>query len=254
MTRLTIAQAEEADFDLNQIKKLTPYLNDIKYKKAFSGKTKETLLSARQRAFAWYYTYNGNIKADAYRRAFYSRKNEKSGLLEYDKSYEKKYKGKTPFQQRLTVEAGGLFSKPYIAEAISRIRTELMRNIKTDVPQTMIEQLFIQATYDPSVFVNHDGSPAFKDWKDIPEKYRCVVKGIEKKYYGKDADTSSIVLKLADREEARKHLLKIVPDLLLPDKHVLIHKTIDGDGKEIGIDTSKMTDEALRETFKNLGE
>jgi hypothetical protein len=231
------ASQYEIDFSPQQIKKLTPYLDNI----VVPSKNKKTItyLTLKHRAFAWYYVFNSNNKADAYRRAFCSTYNSKKQILEINQ--------KEQSNQRCAIEGNNKYRKEYIQQAIQKIREKLEEEISMDVPQGIIEQLQIMCTFDPAMFYNADGTIKFKNWKEIPEKYRCCVESMEVKYYGKGEDEKQvIVLKLCSRDKAREALLKIIPGLLLPEKKNIQYTTLDKDGNEVGFDPSNYTDEELK--------
>jgi hypothetical protein len=237
---------------LYHIKELTPYLDDITY---IDNTRKPHPISLKMRGFAWYYVYNGNHKSDAHSRSAYGKLNKKTGKIEIDKEIIKKHndKGQYTWGHKIAIEAGRLYNKPYIQESIRRIQEEFIKTIKLMVPQSIVEQLHIQATYDPSMFIDIDGSPCYKKLTDIPQKYRCCVEGIETKYYGRNADKKVVSIKLVDRDKARKHLLRMIPEhMLAPEKITLIHKTVDVNNKEIGFDISKLSDQEIIEKYKEL--
>lgn len=214
----------EIDFNHMQIKEMTPYLDDIKvsYGKYSRG------LTIRQRAFCWYCVWGDN-KLSAFEKAYGRKIKKNSTNVVYIES-----------------------DKPHIKEAIKRIRENVQRQIKESLPSQLCEQLVIQAMYDPSMFFNPDGSVAFKNWNEIPKKYRCCVQGIKTKAYGKDGDTIITTIELADREVARKYLIKMFPGLVGPDKIDVVHRTVDKDGNEVGIDFSKASDEELERRIIEL--
>lgn len=231
------ASQYEIEFSQQQIKKLTPYLDKI----VVPSKNKKSImyLTLKQRAFAWYYVFNSNNKTDAYRRAYCATYNTKKQILEIDQ------KGQS--NQRCAVEGGNIYRKEYIQQAIQKIREKLEEEISMDVPQSIIEQLQIMCTFDPAMFYNEDGTVKFKNWAEIPEKYRCCVEGMEVKHYGRGEDEKTvIVLKLCSRDKAREALLKIIPGLLLPEKKNIQWSTLDKDGNEVGFDPSNFTDEELK--------
>lgn len=222
----------EIDYPPHLIKHLTPYLDDVTY----VINNKEKPIKLYMRCYAWYYVHNGGNKTDAYRRANFSiYNNGKRKLIP---------------QQNIstsTVTTGGnrMYGYRYIQECIALIREEITSKIKADMPTSLLEQLRIQATYDPSMFINPDGSPAFSTWNEIPEEYRCCIEGISTSRYGKNYDIEKTVIKLVDRSQAREKLLKLAPGLLEPDIVHIKHTTIDEDGKEVGFNVNKLTDEEL---------
>jgi uncharacterized ParB-like nuclease family protein len=228
----------EIDFDLKTIKKATPYLNDLTYSLPDNRKKTQKLkvINDKHRGYAWYYVFNGGNKTDAYRRAAHST---------FHLGRAKLLPNNNVTYYALTMGGGTWYRNPTIQEAIRLIRLEIEKKLKGDVPSTMLEQLVVQATYDPSMFINPDGSPAFREWGEIPEKYRCCVEGINTTRYGKNGIICETTIKLVDRAVARKELLKVAPDLLKPDKLEIVHKTIDEKGNEVGYNFSKMSDREL---------
>lgn len=227
---------KEVDYPSNLIKKVTPYLNDITY--PHKQRINEVKLKLQHRCFAWYYVYTHGNKTESYRRVYYA-------YFHYGRR-------KIMFEKNIphsTIVGGGqkLFKMAHVQESIKRIRDEIEAKIKLDVPQTLLQQLMIQATYDPAMFIKADGSPAFTDWDQIPFEYRCCIKSIETKQTKWGKETS---IEIVDRKEARKELQSIAPGVLSPPKMELIHKTVDGDGKETGINMSKLTDKELMEILK----
>jgi hypothetical protein len=240
----------EVDYPPLHIKKLTPYLDKVEAPKKNKKSKHKSYISLKHRAFAWYYCHNGNEKSDAFRRAFYSKYDRKKGVLVFSNLSGLKY---TPV--RIAVDAGHLFRKPHIQEVVRLIAEQMEREIHIKFPQTiptLLEDMIIQATYDPSMFIDADGFPVFDNLKDVPKKYRCCIQSIETRYHGKDAQRKSVHIKLVDRDKIRNDILKLIPGLVLPEKHELLHKTIDKNGKEIGIvDYNKLSDEELYERLRN---
>lgn len=230
------------------IKRITPYLNNI-------TNDKGQRISIKQRAFAWYYVYNNNNKADAYRRAYISRYNKETGQLDYlEKELHDSLDGKTQEKRStlLAVKARNIYRFSYVREMISQIQDHFEKELRSDLQTSMLDQMIIQATYDPSMFFTPTGQIAFNTWEEIPKKYRCCVESIETKAYGKDADTIIRTIKLADRDKARKYLLKICPGLLEAEKMEVLHKTVDTNGKEIGVDFTGLSDKKLIEKYNEL--
>jgi len=224
------------------IKKLTPYLDSIK-DIVNGGKNGDIVrnLGLKERAFAWYYCYNGGNKSDAYRRAYCSVKVSSKGKLIVDREIS---------QDSLYCGGDRLYRKARVHEAILKIRADMESKVREDVQQSIIDQLVVQATYDPQMFVNPDGSPAFSSWDQIPPKYRCCVEGIETRKHGKEADVTTIFIKLVNRDRAREQLQKLVPGLFASDRMEILFKTLNKEGKEVGIDYEHLSDKALRAIIK----
>lgn len=236
---------KEVDYPLNLIKKITPYLDEVKVpRKLRNGEIRYRFANEKQRGYAWYYVHNQGNRRDAYRRAYFSEFHKGRGILVPDKDLNQN-----------TITSGGhvIYKSTYIQDMIRLIRDEIENKIKADIPQTILEQLQIQATYDPKMFIKHDGSPAFKDWEEIPSEYRCCIEGIETTRYGKNGTLVETRIKLVNRAVARKELLQIAPNLLQPSKLQLIHTTLDADGNEKGINYQKLSDDALKAIIQQSG-
>ena len=65
-------------FGKKLIKRLTPYLNDLKVK---TSTGQEQKLTPSKRAFAWYDAHNGGNAADAHRRVYYGILDKESGCI-----------------------------------------------------------------------------------------------------------------------------------------------------------------------------
>jgi hypothetical protein len=241
----------EINYSRQQIKKLTPYLDKIEVPKNNKKSKKPNYINPKQRAFAWYYVFNGNNKSDGYRRAYRGVYNHKLKIIEIPEIDDD---NKTPIKQMDAINGQQQYSKTYIKEAIKLIRAETKEEFMQDCPQTLVEQLEIMATYDPAMFYDKSGNPVFDKMEDIPKKYRCCIEGIETKYYGKDADRKVIILKLTDRNKVQDRLLKILPDLINPEKFEHLHKTIDKEGNEVGFDQKKLNDKDLKRRMSELEE
>lgn len=225
----------EIDYPLHLVEKVTTLLNTIEYVNS-AGKTCK--LNPKMKGYIWYYVNNNGNKSDAYRRAYASRFNRKTNKLIPNKDL-----------NVCSIKSRGyvLFTKIYIREGIRLLRDDIESKIKAEIPQTLLEQLQVQASYDPSMFIDPDGKPAFDSWEDIPLKYRCCVEGINTTRYGKNGNICETVIKLVNRNNARAQLLKIAPGLLEPDKFEVLHKTVDANGNETGINYSRLSDAELRE-------
>lgn len=169
---------------VSELKKVTPYLDEI-----------EPKLTSRQRLFSWYYCFNGFNAADACRRAGHKYKNAD------DAQASAKY---------YSIIGAQNLTKPVIKEAIKLILQNELDTNKEKLETELFDLYYVQATYDPSMFYNTDGSPRFETWDEIPKKFRCCVESLETKYYGKDAHKAVTIMKLVDRKNAQDKLAKYV--------------------------------------------
>lgn len=93
----------------------------------------------------------------------------------------------------------------------------------------ILQILWAQAFYDPSMFINGEGQPKFKDLDELPIDMRCVVLGIKKRYHGKDATESTIEIELVDRKSAIRELAAYVN--LMKDSKTIPTITLSADGE-----------------------
>lgn len=161
-----------------EIKKLTPYLDDLG-------------LTIRQRAFAYYYVLFDFKRKEATKAAGYKVYNTK----------------KSKEDLSFLAMGGRNLSRPNIKEAIKRVCDHSI-NDKPEVEKTLFNLIWKRATYDINTFVNSDGSFKFLD--EIPHEWVCVIDETEVKYYGKDAQKRVVVSKLADREKSIERLDKFI--------------------------------------------
>lgn len=155
----------------SQIKKLTPYLDDI-----------DPGLTPRQRAFVYYYTVNGFNGAHAAELAGYKPKNAH-------------------------VTASQNLRKNNIEEALKRILEEVKvdRDLET---QFLYERLHAIISADPADFFKPDGTLKFNSWEEIPEELRLCVENVETRY-NKECGFYPVI-KLIDKKFALDKLDKYV--------------------------------------------
>lgn len=107
-------------------------------------------------------------------------------------------------------QANQLLKNIKVKKAIEIWKENFLEEIKNKLEPKIVNVLMIQAFYDPSMFVKPDGTPNFTDWKEIPKDYRVCIAGIEKKYYGKDAERQTIKVDLVNRDKALEKLEKYI--------------------------------------------
>lgn len=231
-------QIQEVDYSLETIRAITPYLDDITYSQE-NGNIRH--LTDKQRGYAWYYCFNNGVKSDAFRRAYDGRFSSKLNKIIFKNKIAEDTVGTRAYLTHKHVLVG---------QSIRLIRQEIERTIRENMNQTILEQLQIQASYDPGMFIYPNGTPKFKTWDDIPPAYRCCVEAITTSRYGKNGGIVETNIKLVNRATARAELLKIAPGLLQPTKSELLVKTLDEKGNEVGIDYSKLSDDQLRKMIE----
>jgi len=143
-------------------------------------------LTIKEAKFAIAYYANGFNAPDAYRRAGYAGADKEWGKFQ---SY--KITKRTPVEKAIKL----------LAEQDLGVKTEVIKS-------KVISQLYEQAFYDPSDFINADGSPKFERLEDLPREKRCCVKKVETKRYGRDGDYQVTSIDLADRNKAMEVLGK----------------------------------------------
>lgn len=156
------------------------------------------------------YTINGFSGVDAYIK-----------ILAPKKSKNEKYR------KQAAANASALLNKPIMKEALGIVVGFWLQEKKGILERKIIETLYSRAFYDPSLFIKIDGSPTFTDWKDIPEKWRVCVEGIETRSYGKDGDKQHTIIKLANRDIAMEKL----------SKYIILYKEPDANTTGISADT-----------------
>lgn len=123
-------------------------------------------------------------------------------------------------------------------------------NIDAQLLHTYMERAF----YDIADFSDSDGN--LIPLERIPESKRCVIDGIERKYYGKDADVCVVTYRLADRGAALK-ALNDYADELRRDRHRRVPVTELPERMDEDADPAEryaaMDDEELAETIRRLG-
>jgi len=160
-------------------------VDNIKYKKTFAAIWQDLDLSPKKRMFVLEYCNNKFDKEKALAKLGY-------------------------VGNSAATTASAWINDSQVQEAIRRYVELILGEGKLRLKKEIFDVWLKRATYDPLMFYDINGEPKIKTLKDIPEEWRCVVDGIEKKYYGKDATTYTIVLKLADKEKALMWLDKFI--------------------------------------------
>lgn len=145
-------------------------------------------------------------------------------------------------KKTIEVNSCQYLKRPRVQEGMKKYLEDILGDERNELEKKLFDIFFVQAFYDPSMFYNLNGTPKFKKWADIPEKYRCCVESLETKMYGKDA-RSIVVLKLIDRKWAQDKLDKYIgmTKEKIDVKHTFqmtqetennLRSTFDGDGKK----------------------
>lgn len=127
------------------------------------------------------------------------------------KSYlDSKMGGKKCTYQAAGVQANELTKNPKIQQAIRLVVDAWLDSQKLNLDRKIIKMYTCRAFYDPSQLIDSEGCLKFKTLEEVPEDLRYCIDGIEKRFFGKDADRSTVTYKLADRESAIANLAKYI--------------------------------------------
>ncbi len=107
-------------------------------------------------------------------------------------------------------QASALLRKATIVEGLHTYIASVLGPMQESLKKQLFERWFVQAFYSVDMFVKPDGTPAFTSWEEIPEKYRCCIENIERKYYGRDASQSSVIIKMVDQKFYQDKLDKFI--------------------------------------------
>lgn len=99
-----------------------------------------------------------------------------------------------------------MLQEPEVLKCLERFTFDWIGQCRIELNTKILQTLRAQAFYDPAMFIDAQGQPAFSTLEDIPVDMRCCVVSIRKKYYGKDADTFSVEVELVDRRAALREL------------------------------------------------
>jgi len=214
----------ELQLTLIEIQKATPYLDELYYEHSNSqGSTTRKTLTTKMRAFAWFFVFNGNSAAAAYRLSHTKRKKS----------------GKHLQNSRDAGQGYELRIKQHIKEAIKLIQEHITINIKETLSHDIVTTFKTMATYDPLDIIDEFGGFKYEKVEDVPKHLRCCIKSIT--YRG-----GLTTVHLVDRQKALEKLLEICPELLEPTKHEVTHLTKDDQGNIVGFNPAAMSDEELK--------
>lgn len=113
-------------------------------------------------------------------------------------------------RRKATWGGAAYLRRPTVQSLLSSYTSAWLRGRVAYLEKEIMDTTLARAFYDPSMFLNPDGSPAFDRWEDIPEVYRRCIEGIDVKFWGKDANRQSVTYTLANRSDALKQLSQIL--------------------------------------------
>lgn len=101
-----------------------------------------------------------------------------------------------------------LMQRTRIREGIDRIMQWELEGIHMTLANDIIGSLYRMAFYDPAMFIDARGNSRFKSIDDVPEEYRCCIKGIRTFFHPKDAKKMYHEIQLVDKMEALRELMQ----------------------------------------------
>lgn len=146
-----------------------------------------------------------------------------------------------------------LLRKDSVRNLLRRGLQKKMSESLDNLDAKLLDTYILRAFYDTSDFYYDDGEP--KPLSEIDESLRkAVIEGIDKKYYGKDADVNTVIYKLADKEKALKTLSDLVSGVR-PDASsgIEVTTTTKSDEDEELRHIAEMSDDELRAEIRKLG-
>ena len=116
--------------------------------------------------------------------------------------------GKEITKQTAKLRALKLMQRKRIREGIDRIMQWELEGIHITLANDIIGTLYRMAFYDPAMFIDANGRARFTNIDDVPEEYRCCIKGIRTTVHPKDANKEYHEIQLVDKMEALKELMQ----------------------------------------------
>jgi len=105
------------------------------------------------------------------------------------------------------INAGRILRMETVQGAIKEYLEAVIDKYKSHLEHDILNMYMKRAFYNPATFINGDGSPKFDSLDELGDN-AVIVEGIETKFFGKDANRSTVVVKLVDREKALLQLSK----------------------------------------------
>lgn len=108
------------------------------------------------------------------------------------------------------VVAAKWMKEPKIQKAIQEFWEIVFGDKITKIERQMIDTLYRRAFTNRLKYFNEDGTMKDGITEETMGEDHVIIDGMERKYYGKDADVSVVVYKLADRDSALKQLQSLL--------------------------------------------
>lgn len=148
-----------------------------------------------------------------------------------------------------------LLERPGVRE-IMRVAVErYMAKSIENLDARLLDAYTRRAFYDVSMFFFKGGEP--KPLESIPEEWRIVIDGYERRFYGKDADVEVLTMKLPDRDRMMSKLGEYMailkggaqPAKLETTDAKEVERSVRGDAD--ALDYSQMSEEELKDRIES---
>lgn len=144
---------------------------------------------------------------------------------------------------------GAILRKEEVKQLLRRGIQKRMSESLDNLDARLLETYITRAFYDMRDFVDDDGEPI--SLHKIPEKLRCVIDGVEKKYYGKDAEAYTVTYKFANRDQALKVLGEYI-SMVRPNSEISVTSTVEENAEDEAQRLSEMSYEELMAELKRV--
>jgi hypothetical protein len=117
-------------------------------------------------------------------------------------------------QRKIRNGHGDAFSASYllhrekIIKAIKLFIDAIINPIKAKLEYEILDAYYKRATYRVSDFIDNQGN--VKPLSQVPKEWLCCIDGVEKRFFGKDANRSVVTYSLPNRDTALQMLYKFV--------------------------------------------
>jgi hypothetical protein len=114
------------------------------------------------------------------------------------------YKGD---RKTLQSTAWAILKRPAVVECVKRFIDSVIQPYKARLEFEILDRYYRRATYQVDTFFDSDGYA--KDLSEIPEEWLQVIDGVERRFFGKNADVEVITYLLPNRDTALQMLYKL---------------------------------------------
>jgi hypothetical protein len=169
-------------------------------------------------------------------------------------------------KQKAAINAAIMLKDPITVKLQAMFTDQWLAEKKIKLEKEIIDTLWAQAFYDPSLYMDLTGDVGFKAWSDLTEVQRRVVEGIETKFFGKDAQCSQTTITLTKRQPALMALAQYIAIMkglpatngnasLTPETELLLHTIFNKakPGRADSADNGAQTRKAQCNFRKGLG-